>query len=106
MFEKGFSQLPVRNRSTNSFAGVVTEISVLKRMMMPGEHSTGGLRELSGSRIDEAGVIEGITSVPQNTSLVEITEILLRDPAVLLTKLGEIKGIHTRADFLKYLFEE
>jgi len=106
MFKNGFSQLPVRNKTDNVFMGVITELSILNRMMMPGEDSTEDLNNWCKSRIDETDVIEDIVSLPHDTPLVEVAEYLLRTPAVLLTKLGAIVGLHTRADTLRYMWED
>ena len=88
MFMKGFSQLPVRSNTNNLFIGVVTEMSILKRLMMPGEDSTEDLKKWSEMRIDESEVIEDIISLPHDTPLFEVAENLVRNHAVLLTKLG------------------
>jgi len=106
MFMKGFNQLPVRVRSTNSFMGMVTDMSILERMMNPNENIAQTLKDWSETRIDEAEIIEDIISLPHDTALVEVSENLMRSPAILLTKRGGITGIITRADILRYLFED
>jgi predicted transcriptional regulator len=106
MFRKGFSQLPVRDRVSNSFMGIVTELSILRRIMMPNEKSVKDLLSWSKTSIDEAEVIDDVISLAHNTLIAEVAENLMRNPAILLTKLGGIVGIVTRADILRYLFDE
>ena len=60
----------------------------------------------SETSIDEAEVIDDVISLAHDTLLVEVAENLMRNPAILLTKLGGIVGIVTRADILRYLFDE
>ena len=106
MFKNGFSQLPVRDRVFNSFMGIVTELSILRRIMMPNEKSVKDLLSWSKTSIDEAEVIDDVISLAHNTLIAEVAENLMRNPAILLTKLGGIVGIVTRADILRYLFDE
>ena len=86
--------------------GIVTELSILRRIMMPNEKSVKDLLSWSETSIDEAEVIDDVISLAHDTLLVEVAENLMRNPAILLTKLGGIVGIVTRADILRYLFDE
>jgi len=106
MFKNGFSQLPVRDKVSNSFMGIVTELSILRRIMIPNEKSVKDLLCWRETSIDEAEVIDDVISLAHNTLIAEVAENLMRNPAILLTKLGGIVGIVTRADILRYLFDE
>ena len=86
--------------------GIVTELSILRRIMMPNEKSVKDLLSWSETSIDEAEVIDDVISLAHDTLLVEVAENLMRNPAILLTKLGGIVGIVTRADILRYLFDD
>ena len=86
--------------------GIVTELSILRRIMMPNEKSAKDLQSWSETSIDEAEVIDDIISLAHDTLLVAVAENLMRNPAILLTKLGGIVSIVTRADILRYLFDD
>jgi len=102
MLIRGFSQLPVKNRS-NQFLGVVSELSLMKRIMHPeiGSKKIKSMEDLRGLRLEEAEVIEEIPKYPIGTKMTEIAQVLMNYYSVLLTDNEEIVGIITRADLLK-----
>jgi predicted transcriptional regulator len=104
MFEKGFTQVPVKSREDGGWRGVVTDLSILRKMLPSSDVEAGSLTEFTHMRIGEAGVIESIIDCPMDSSLGVVAQILEHFYAVLLSDdLGEVKGIITRADILKLL---
>jgi len=111
MFKKGFSQLPVKNRSTGGIRGIVSEINILKRILHPeaNEKKIGSLEEMKQLSIEEAGVIEDSPKYSIGSKMVEVSPVLNNYYAVLLTRgdsitsTEEVVGIMTRADILKLL---
>jgi predicted transcriptional regulator len=104
MIEKGFTQIPVKRREDGRWRGVVTDLTILSRLLPSAEVKANSLEELSKMKISEAGVIEGIVDCPLESTLGQIAQILASFYAVLLTDdLGDVKGIITRADLLRLL---
>ena len=104
MLAKGFSQIPVKSRVDGRWLGVVTDLSILRRMHPAAAVKVNSLAEFSRMKIGDAGVIEGVVDCPIDTSLGVVAQMLMYFYAVLLTDdLGEVKGIITRADILKLL---
>jgi predicted transcriptional regulator len=102
MFCKGFSQLPVMDRASNEFTGVISELSIIRKMMRPDR----SLEEWREAKIKEAGVVESYIRFSPNTPTHEVAQLLLSYPAILLEEKLQITGIITRADLLKYLFTD
>lgn len=100
MFCKGFSQLPIMDRAGNEFLGVISELSIIRRMMRPNL----SLQEWRETRIEDAGIVESFIRFSPNTPTHEVAQLLLSYPAILLEEKLQITGIITRADLLKYLF--
>jgi len=100
MYCRGFSQLPIMDRETNEFHGVITERFILNWMM----RSDRTLEELREIKIKEIGKLETILHFSQNTPTREVTQLLLSYPAILLEEKRKITGIITRSDLLKFLF--
>jgi predicted transcriptional regulator len=104
MKENGFTQVPVKRRENGGWRGVVTDLSMLRRMLPSSQIDGGSLQEFKDSMISDAGVIEGIADCPIDSTLGVVAQMLIHFYAVLLTDdLGEVKGIITRADILKLL---
>jgi predicted transcriptional regulator len=103
MFEKGYSQLPVKNRTSGDFLGIISEISVMKNILHPEVNNAKiiSVDDLGSLTIRKAGVIEEIPTYPIGSKMVEITQVLMNYYAVLLTKEEKVVGIITRADILK-----
>lgn len=102
MFKKGFSQIPVRDAKTLQFIGVITELSILKRLMRSSGENTPSLDELGRMSIIEAGIVENVLKCPLGSSLREAANTLLGYPAILVTsKNDDVIGILTRSDLLK-----
>ncbi len=104
MRENGFTQVPVKRRVDGRWRGVVTDLSILRRMLPSSQINGGSLAEFKEAMIKDAGVIEGIADCPIDSTLGVVAEMLLHFYAVLLTDdLGDVRGIITRADILKLL---
>ena len=104
MKENGFTQVPVKRRVDGRWRGVVTDLSMLRRMLSSSQIYVGSLQEFKDATIRDAGVIEGIADCPLDSTLGVVAQMLIHFYAVLLTDdLGEVKGIITRADILKLL---
>jgi predicted transcriptional regulator len=103
MFEKGYSQLPVKNRTSGDFLGIISEISIMKNILHPEVNNAKiiSVDDLGSLTIRKAGVIEEIPTYPIGSKMVEITQVLMNYYAVLLTKEEKVVGIITRADILK-----
>jgi predicted transcriptional regulator len=100
MFSKGFSQLPIRDRTGNEFMGVISELSIVRKMMKPDKT----LEKWQEASIEDAGIIESFIYYPPNTPTIELAQVLINTPAILLEEKLQIAGIITRADLLKILF--
>ncbi len=100
-----FTQIPVRNRESGRWMGVVTEQGILKLLFSPvGRVKAKNCRQIVSMPVKESGLVEGILECPERESLVMVAQMLIHYYAVLLTSdLGEVKGIVTRADILKLL---
>ncbi len=106
MLEMGFTQVPVKGREDGRWRGVVTDLSILRRMIPSSDVKFDSLADFNRVRIREAGVVEGIADCPIDSKLGVVSQLLLHFYAVLLTDdLGDVKGIITRADMLKLLPE-
>jgi predicted transcriptional regulator len=106
MLEKGFTQIPVKSREDGRWRGVVTDLSLLRRMLPSSDVrvKVGSLTEFNRMRIRDAGVIEGVVDCPLDSLLGVVAQMLVHFYAVLLTDdVGEVRGIITRADMLKLL---
>jgi len=104
MKDNGFTQVPVKRRRDGRWRGVVTDLSVLRRMLPSAQIDGGSLPEFKDALIGDSGVIEGIADCPIYSTLGVVAQMLQHFYAVLLTDdLGEVKGIITRADILKLL---
>jgi predicted transcriptional regulator len=102
MYQRGYSQLPVKSRSTEQFIGIVTELEIVKKMLNP-EKTIGSLSEMRKVTLRNTELIEDIVEYPSSTKIFELAQVLVNYPAVLLTSRSEVIGIITRADLLKLL---
>ena len=105
MRKNGFSQVPVYNKETGKFLGVVTELSIINRMHNP--HTNNGhitnVGEFSEMTVRDAEIIEEIPKISTEIPLNKISQTLVHYPAIMLEKDGEICKIITRADLLKLI---
>ena len=104
MLKGGFSQIPVKDEGRDVFTGVVTDLGILKSMVLPasvgdGVVSLSDLREMS---VQRSGLEEAIPYIPLDVPLNVVAQMLTYFPALLLQDdLGKVKGIITRADLLE-----
>ncbi len=104
MLDKGFTQVPVKSREDGRWRGVVTDLSILRRMIPPSKIEMSSLDEFKDMIIKNAGIIESIADCPIDSTLGLVAQMLVHFYAILLTDdLGEVRGIITRADLLKLL---
>jgi predicted transcriptional regulator len=105
MFSKGYSQLPVKRRGSGDFLGIVSESSILKKVLHPEVKGKkiGSLEELGMLRIVEAGIIEEPPQYHIGAKMIEISQVLTNYYAVLLTSGEKVVGIVTRADVLELI---
>jgi len=93
MRETGFSQLPVFNG--NQIVGSLTEKGILQRLM-----SSPRPDDISKQPVEKI-MEEAFPIVGEETPVSVISALLQYEPAVLVTKLGHVRGIITKADLLK-----
>jgi predicted transcriptional regulator len=103
MFRRGFSQMPVKDRSGFQRHSVVTDLSILKAFMRRNGNEAPSLEQLGKMTLSELNIAESLLEFPADSPLLEIANILLDYPAVLIYSKAEIIGILTRADLLKLL---
>jgi predicted transcriptional regulator len=104
MFERGFSQMPVRDKETGSIRGVVTDLSILKALMGGVGNEASSIDELRRMTLAESGLVESVLECPRNSLLLDAAYILRGYPAVLISSGSEIIGILTRSDLLKLMW--
>ena len=103
MFERGFSQMPVRDGGTGAIMGVITDLSILKAFMGRVGNKASSIDELHKMTLAEAGLVESVLECPGDSLLLDAAYILLGYPAVLVSSGAEVVGILTRADLLKLI---
>jgi len=108
MKEEGFTQIPVIDRKTNECLGLVTDLTLLARMLEPlkAQPRETWLKHLAEMPIRDADIIDRVPEYPISSPLIEIAEGLLHHYAVLVRHEYETQfGIISRADFLRLLLE-
>ena len=104
MAKNEFTQLPVIDKTSKACVGIVTDFTLLNRMVSPIKASKGNwLKEISNMKIKDAEVIDKAPTYPLDTPIAEIAQALLFHYAVLINEGNGKIGIVTRADFLKLL---
>ena len=104
MVEKGYTQLPVFDRTYSNSLGIVTDYTIMRRMLSPNTFSKGNwLEELRQMTIEKAEVIDQAPTYSLDTPVAEIAQALLFHYAILIFKERGKVGIITRADFLKMM---
>lgn len=103
MKDGSFTQLPVIDKKTKYCLGIVTDFTLLKRMLSPTTVSKDWLNQLKDTKIKDVGVIDEAPTFTFNASIIEIAQALVYHYAVLISEGKEKVGIVTRADFLKLL---
>jgi predicted transcriptional regulator len=114
MRKNEISQLPVFSREEGEYLGLVTELSLLKRILKFEPYETvhelkekmktpESLSDFKSMTVSEANVIEKIPDYPLETSFREIAQLLTHYYAIPLYEKTRVTGIITRADILKLL---
>jgi len=104
MTKNEFTQLPVIDKSSKSCVGIVTDFTLLNRMVSPKKASKGNwLTEFINMKIKDAEVIDNAPTYPLDTPIAEIAQALLFHYAVLINEENGKIGMVTRADFHKLL---
>ena len=104
MSKGGFTQLPVFDQKTKKCMGIVTDFTLLKRMLSPSAVAREEwVNQLSKMSIKDAGVIDACPVFPVTSSIIEIAHALVYHYAVLIEGENKSIGIVTRADFLQLL---
>jgi len=117
MLDGGFTQLPVFDRDNKQWLGIVTDFTLLRRLLSPTTKTPENwLNEFKNMTIEDAKVIDSVPIYPVNAPISEIAQALLFHYAVLINETrqgedvddrGKVKpqnlGIVTRADYLKLL---
>jgi CBS domain-containing protein len=104
MMKGGFTQLPVMDVTTGNCLGIITDFTILKRMLSPNTTSKENwLNEFKKIRITDAEIIDEAPTYPLNTPIAEIGQALLFHYAILILESRGKIGIVTRADFQKML---
>jgi predicted transcriptional regulator len=101
-----FTQLLVKDREKGTCLGIVTDLTLLKRMAQPLKSTSKDkwLTEFKTLTIENADVIEQVPQYPEDCSIIEVAEGLKNHYAVLVEEGSEYKiGIITRADLLKII---
>lgn len=107
MQEGSFTQLPVIDRKTTECKGIVTDLTLLKRMLSPLTVSREEwLSDLGRMKIKDADVVDIVPSFPLTSRIIEIAQALVYHYAVLVVEGDKKVGIVTRADFLRLLRKE
>jgi len=100
MVDKEFTQLPVIDKSSKKCVGIVTDFTLLNRIVSPNKVSEGNwLIELSNMKIKDAEVIDKAPTYPLDAPIAEIAQALLFHYAILIDEGNGKIGIVTRADF-------
>jgi predicted transcriptional regulator len=104
MAKNEFTQLPVIDKTSKTCIGIVTDFTLLNRMVSPNKASKGNwLTEFNNMKIKDAEVIDKAPTYPLDTPIAEIAQALLFHYAILIEELNGKIGIVTRADFLELL---
>jgi len=90
MMERAISQLPIKERGR--IIGTITEESIIRNLHM----------NIAGN--PAASVMDPpLPSIPENTDISVVRQLLEAHPGVLVTKRGDVVGIITRSDLFKIM---
>lgn len=104
MMNGNYTQLVVIERQTKECIGLVTDLTLLKRLLSPTTLSKKNwLEELKNMKVNDADVIDEAPIFALNTPIAEVAQALLFHYAILINDKNAKVGIITRADFLKLL---
>lgn len=108
MKANGFSQLPVLDRATGKHVGIVTDGTIMERMLIPkAEFDQRGLdwiRMYADKTLQAADVVEQTPTLSTGDSLDVAARNLMYHYALLVEDREEL-GIITRNDFLELALE-
>lgn len=93
MRETGYSQLPVFNGS--QIVGSLTEKVILEKLL-----SSPKPDDISKQNVDKI-MDDAFPTVGEDTPISMVSALLQYEPAVLVTRRGDVTGIITKADLLK-----
>ena len=104
MDQGNFTQIPVIDKETGKCMGIVTDFTILKRMLSPQKNSKENwLSEFKKMTIKQAKIVDETPTYPLKTPIAEIAQALMFHYAILILETRDKIGIVTRADFLKAL---
>jgi predicted transcriptional regulator len=95
MRETGYSQFPV-------FSGKSIVGSISEKIMMDRIATANSVEEVSRLALEKV-MVEAFARVDEETPVQVVSALLQYDPAVLVTKKGQVTGIVTKSDLLKII---
>jgi predicted transcriptional regulator len=107
MFKEGLSQLPVRDIESGVCKGVITELALLRGLVGSQQkvRTFKNIEEIGQSSVMLSGMMETVPIYSADSYIVELAQVLLENPAILIETNGNVTGIITRSDILKLLFD-
>jgi predicted transcriptional regulator len=104
MSKGDFTQLPVFDEKTQKYVGIVTDFTLLRRMLSPFTvEREEWVNQLKKMAIKDAIVIDACPIFSSTSSVIEIAHALFYHYAVLIEEENRKVGIITRWDFLQLL---
>jgi predicted transcriptional regulator len=101
LWYSNFTQLPIVEKETGKCVGIITDKSLMEKMGQTTPEELAKLRVM-----DIKDVVMEVPKYSSETPIYEIYAALKFHYATLIEERGEVKGIITRADFLRFLIEE
>lgn len=106
MWSEKFDQLPVRDRKTEEWKGIVTDGAIMEKILFPPKSAMNRgeswLKEIGSKSLKSAEVVDEVPILLTDTTLDEAGKILTHHYAVLVKDQNAV-GILTRNDFLRLL---
>lgn len=105
MVKRGYTQLLVKD-DNEQYIGLITDYSLLTRMLHPQEKSKEWLKKFREQTIEKSELVEEVTIFPKNdANPMEIAQALTYHYAVLIDEGKGNYGMITRNNFVKVLME-